>query len=488
VTQHLNVLFLAAEAEPFVKVGGLGDVAGALPLALRAMNSSAASPATADVRLVLPLHPAIKPGEHDLRLMPGFAVKHGRTSTLVRVLWCKLDGMPTYFLDAAPIAESGSVYASDPGADGRKYLFFSLAALELARQLNWPVDVVHANDWHTAAAVYALRLRQRDGEFVNTASLLTLHNLAFMGPDLTATLEEYGLRRVETGLPAWAASRPLPLGLWAADALVAVSPTYAREIQTPAGGSGLDPFLRARRDSIHGILNGINVDSYNPALDPALASNFGIPTLGQRGANKVALQQALDLPASPAVPMFGVVSRIDPQKGTDMLPGAFRRIRDLEWQLVILGSGQARIEQSLLRLQKEFPDRVRAQIRFEPDLARRIYAGADALLMPSRYEPCGLAQMIAMRYGCVPVVSKAGGLVDTVSDTITGIVMGPATTARLAAALKRTLGIFKDAASWTTLQRAGMSQDFSWSKAAGEYLTLYASLRRAKPASPVALG
>ena len=206
----------------------------------------------------------------------------------------------------------------------------------------------------------------------------------------------------------------LPLGLWAADAIVAVSPSYAREIQTDELGSGLQDYLRARRDSLHGILNGIDTEDFNPALDPALAANFGIPTLERRAQNKAALQVRLGLAATKDVPLFGMVSRLDPQKGTDLLAAALRRLRDLEWQVVVLGTGMPRLERSLKRLEEEFPNRFRAELRYDAGLARQIYGGADAFLMPSRYEPCGLAQMLAMRYGCLPIVSAVGGLKDTV--------------------------------------------------------------------------
>jgi starch synthase len=474
--ERMNVLFLSAEAEPFIKVGGLGDVAGSLPRAIRELSSEATSGITPDVRLVLPLHQAMRGARHDLRPLQVIAVAHGSGSTSVRVFQTDFQGMPVYLLDAPQISESGSVYASDPALDGAKYLFFSLAALELATAMNWPADIVHANDWHTALAVYALHVRQRQGGPPHTASVLTIHNLPFMGPPMATALQEFGLQRVRTGLPEWAESRPLALGLWAADAIVAVSPTYASEIQGVGFGAGLHTYLRARRDSLHGILNGIDVESFNPATDTVLATNYGAPTLARRAANKAALQIRCGLPQDEHLMTFGVVSRLDVQKGTDLITAAFRRLQDANCQLVVLGIGQPRLEQSLRRLQRDFPANVRVEIAYDPTLARQIYAGADALLMPSRYEPCGLAQMIAMRYGCIPVVSAVGGLVDTVRDGVTGFVIGTPTAARLVAAMRKTALAFQDASGWTAMQRMAMAQDFSWDTSARRYFGLYMSL------------
>jgi starch synthase len=470
----LKVLFLAAEAEPFIKVGGLGDVAGSLPRAIRALPPEFTRGVTADIRLVIPLHSVMRSDRQNYRPIVAFSVPHVNGSVPVRAFVAQHGDLPVYLLDAEPIARIGSVYSSEASLDAEKYTFFSLAALELARRLAWSVDLVHANDWHTALACYAALLNRRQAEpNAVAATVLTVHNLPFMGPDVDALLDDYGLPRVQTGLPPWAGSRPLPLGLWAADVIVAVSPSYAREIQTDELGSGLQDYLRARRDSLHGILNGIDTDEFNPALDPALAANFGTPTLDRRVQNKAALQVRLGLPVAQAVPLFGVVSRLDPQKGTDLLAGALRHLRELEWQAVVLGTGMPRLERSLKRLEAEFPNRFRAELRFDAGLARQIYAGADAFLMPSRYEPCGVAQMIAMRYGCLPIVSAVGGLKDTVVAGQDGFVIGSATAARLATAMRHAMQLLPDHVVWTRMQKAAMARDFSWSASARTYFELY---------------
>ena len=473
MAESLNVLFLAAEAEPFIKVGGLGDVAGSLPRFLRNLPPEFTNGIVPDVRLVLPMHPVLKNDPRGLRPLQIFPLPYRDGDLRVQVYTTSLDGLPVYFLDGEAVASSGSVYSSDPTLDAEKYTFFSLAALELTRQLDWKPNVVHANDWHTALACYGLLLKRWEGEFAGVSSVLTVHNLPFMGPDVSANIEAYGLMQVQTGLPEWANAKPLPLGLWAADAIVAVSPTYAREILTPQFGCGLEDYLHARRESLNGILNGIDDESFNPALDPAIASNFGLPTLERRALDKQALQIRLGLPVEPETPLLGAISRLDPQKGVDLIPAALKRLKELNWQVAILGTGMPRLEESIRRLQAAFPDRVRAEFRYDDGLARQIYAGADMFLMPSRYEPCGLSQMIAMRYGSVPIVSAVGGLKDTIFPDETGFMIDKPTSTKLANAIKRALLAHADREQWQEMQKAGMSQDFSWRVSARQYFQLY---------------
>jgi len=469
-------LYLAAEAEPFVKVGGLADVAGALPRALRALPAEVTQGIEVDIRLVLPLHPVIKTQTKGLRPLFIFSLPRRDGELQVSVFEAHLDGLPVYFLEGEPIAAGGSVYSSEVVLDGEKYAFFSLAALELPNQLGWSPGLLHANDWHTALACYALLLKRWQGGLSGVASVLTIHNLPFMGPDVSAQLEAYGLTLAQTGLPEWARALPLPLGLWAADALVTVSPGYAREILRPEFGCGLQDYLHARKDSLSGILNGIDVDSFNPATDPALAANFGVPTLERRSLNKAALQTRLALPLEPDVPLIGMVTRLDRQKGVDLVPQALRKLAGWEWQLVILGTGDSKLESALLRFQAEFPERVRLEFKYDAGLARQIYAAADVFLMPSRYEPCGLAQMIAMRYGCIPIASAVGGLKDTILHDETGFLVERPTAARLSTAIKKALALWTNRPFWQTLQRNAMSQDFSWAASARQYFALYQRL------------
>jgi len=467
----INVLFLAAEADPFVKVGGLGDVAGSLPRALRALSNEDIK---LDVRLVLPYHPVVK--ADNLKPLSMFSIPRGDSEVEVEAFEGSLNGMPVYFIHGDAIRANGSVYSVDPKLDAEKYTFFSLAALELPRQINWSPDVVHANDWHTALSVYGSLTKRWEAGARHVAGVVTLHNLPFMGPDISAILESYGIKIAQTDLPEWARLMPLPLGLWASDAIVAVSPTYANEILTPEDGSGLDEFLQLRRETISGILNGIDVVSFNPADDSALGMNFEIDSLEKRAVNKTLLQKRLGFQPDTDASLLAMVSRMDIQKGADLAFTALKSMKKLNFQAIILGTGDPKLEEAAQSLHNLFPEKIKIELRYDASLARQIYAGSDMLLMPSRYEPCGLSQMIAMRYGCVPVVRATGGLNDTVKHGETGFVFDKAHHMSLMGAVKAGIKVYSDRERWKKIQRAGMAQDFSWENSARKYLALYQSL------------
>ncbi len=474
--ETINVLFLAAEAAPFVKIGGLADVAGSLPLALRSLSQKNGAPL--DVRLVLPLHRVIRDKISGLRRVAEFSVfGHGRDIP-AQVFETSLDGMPVYFIDGEPISAAESVYTADPAADRDKFVFFSLAALELPRHLGWRIDLLHVNDWHTALAPYALRTRWPRQVSAHPRSVLTIHNLAYMGGDGADVLSAYGLPPLDNAaLPGWALTQPLPLGLWAAEAVIPVSPTYAGEILTPEFGYGLETFLSSRADSITGILNGIDLAAWNPATDEALAANFNAEDLSARSENKLALQKKLGLKEDIGIPLLAMVGRIDQQKGVDIALEALPRLGEQPWQFVLLGTGDPHIERAAADLQAAYPDRSRAILRFDAPLSHLIYAGADLFLMPSRFEPCGLAQMIAMRYGCIPVVRATGGLVDTVRQGQTGFLFEGAEAESMANALESALSVYHtNPEKWQRLQRNGMKKDFSWARSARRYAQVYRSL------------
>jgi starch synthase len=469
--QTLNILFLAAEAEPFVKVGGLGDVAGTLPRALRALSTDET---LVDARLVLPLHTVVK--QDGLKPLGIYPIPRGRTEIQVDAYEGSLDGMPVYFINGDPIRASGSVYSSNNKLDAEKYVFFALAALDLPRHINWNPNVIHANDWHTALAAYGNLVRRWEDKKNRIASMITVHNLPFLGPDVKDILEEYGLPLANTDLPDWARLKPMPLGLWASDAIVAVSPTYAEEILHEEFGSGLHEFFRNRTDSIHGILNGLDTASFDPRTDPFIASRFHAGDLTARRPNKSALQKKLGLPVVGDVPLLGMVSRMDEAKGIDIALKGLKMLHKQKWQLVILGAGNPQLEEQAKKLQEMLPDRVRVETRYDAKLARQIYAGSDIFLMPSRYEPCGISQMIAMRYGSVPLVRAVGGLHDTVTDSETGFVFVDKKVKSFNDTLKRALALYPDHSRWAKLQQAGMTQDFSWEPSARKYLALYQKL------------
>jgi starch synthase len=471
MSQTINILFLAAEAEPFVKVGGLGDVAGTLPRALRALSNNELK---LDVRLVLPYHSVIR--AESLRPVGIYSLARGESEIQVEAFEGNLDGMPIYFLNGDPIRASGSVYSSNNKLDGEKYTFFSLAALELPRQLNWNPNIIHANDWHTALASYGNLVKRWGEKTRKVSSVVTIHNLPFLGPDVSAALEAYGLPLANTDLPTWARVMPMPLGLWASDAIVAVSPTYADEILHEEFGSGLQDFFRNRTDSLTGILNGLDTASYDPQTDPTLAMNYNADTLSMRPINKTALQERVGLPVLPDVPVLGMVTRMDVQKGVDIALKGLRMLAKQKWQLVLLGAGDPKLEAMAKRLQEEMPDCVRVETRYDAKLARRIYAGADIFLMPSRYEPCGISQMISMRYGCVPLVRAVGGLHDTVTDSETGFVFIDAKVKSFNDAVRRALALYPYQERWAAMQKTGMALDFSWPHSARKYGALYKKL------------
>jgi starch synthase len=492
----LRVLFIASEADPFIKVGGLGDVAGSLPRAIHKLNrfrqAEAEGQAEADlqfvdIRVALPYHGAVATLSKDLRPVVAFNVPLPNGYIPAVAYDQEMEGVPVYLISGEPIQPDQPVYTGDPEIDGNKYIFFSLAALELVRALGWQPHLLHANEWHTAPAIYALSLQVDDPFFSKTSTLLGIHNLPYLGSGTGQVLTAYGLPPAKAStLPEWAQHLPLPLGLLTADHLVTVSPTYAQEILTPEFGSGLSEFLQKRADSISGILNGIDIEQWNPQTDPQLAAKYHWQDLEPRRINKHILQEEMGLPINPQIPLLGMVTRLDDQKGVDLALDALRLIDQPEedrrhpWQAVILGTGIPSLEEAAHRMQNHYPDQVRAVIKFDEALSRRIYAGADAFLIPSRYEPCGLTQMIAMRYGCVPIARATGGIICSVrhySDRKgSGFLFSDPTPQALSGTIRTALQLYRDPNAWQKLQREGMRQDFSWERSARAYLSLYRSL------------
>ena len=476
MAEQIKVLFLAAEADPYVKIGGLGDVAGSLPRALKALPDELTGNVEVDIRLVLPFHPVLRSKAVSLRPLAPFTLKQDGDEIVVEVFELTNNGVPVYFIGGKPIDSSSAVYSSNPEVDAEKYTFFSLAALELIKQLDWHPNVVHANDWHTALAAYGLLVQHWQEGQPRPASVITVHNLPFLGPDIHQVLESYDIPLAQTDLPSWARLKPMPLGLWAADAIVAVSPTYADEMLSSEYGAGLEDFLKTRRENLSGILNGLDVTSFDPVADENIAAKYSVESLEARVANKVSLLTQAGLKHELETPLLGVVSRLEPQKGIDLVIEGLRKLVDKPWQAIILGTGDPKLEEAARKLEKDFPERVHIETRYDAKLARLIYAGSDIFLMPSRYEPCGLSQMIAMRYGCIPVVRAVGGLHDTVTDGETGFVFINPKMKDFTSAIKRALEKYRDKEVWRTLQKNGMSQDFSWTKSALKYFELYRRL------------
>ncbi len=481
--KKINVLYLASEADPLIKVGGLGDVAGSLPKALRKISPLNLDNYSLDVRLVLPFHSVINQQFDNFKLAAAFSVPHPNGGIATRAFLTYVDDLPVYLIEGYSILSDPTVYSKDTLKDTRKYIYFSLAVLELMKAISWHVDILHANDWHTALAVYDLKLQRQQGPFFkDTHSILSMHNMPYMGAESADVIRDFGLSRCEcTNLPDWARTIPLPIGMYAADHLLTVSPNYAKEILTPEYGCGLQDFLSTRKDSIDGILNGIDQNDWNPGTDTALRYPYDVSNLEIRSLNKAALQDEFSLEKNNEIPLIVLVSRMDQQKGIDIAIEGLRLSSDLDFQVILLGTGDPIIEAACRSLEVEFPDRVRAAIRFDLNLSRRMYAGGDLLLIPSRYEPCGLTQMIGMRYGCVPLARATGGLEDTIIDTgennvSNGFLFQATAAEAFAQALRRALYVFKDQQEWRRLQVNGMQSDFSWERSALEYAKLYMRL------------
>lgn len=483
----LRILFLSAEAAPLIKVGGLADFAGSLPARLRRMGH--------DVRLVLPLHPSLRPLVADAKPVARPAVSARGSSMQAEVYLIEKNGAPVYLVDGPPLRASDAIYHADAGRDAPKYVFFSLAALELARSQGWKPDMVHANDWHTAAAnLWLAGHGRQDRFFRGVRSILSVHNLPYFGQNAGWALAQFGLGVPEhipaarpasdtaeydrfAALPYWAYSTLLPLGIAAADRIVTVSPSYAKEILTPEFGAGLEEYLRTQQDRIEGILNGLDQVVWDPATDAQLESNFDPATIDRRADNKLSLQKALGLDPDPFTPLIGMVTRLDEQKGIDLALPALECWCGGGNQAAILGAGDPYLEQQCRAFAARHPGRAAVEIGYHDRLSSLIYGGSDGFLIPSRYEPCGTSQMIAMRYGSLPIVRAVGGLKDTVRDASqedgTGLTFGDASPTAVAMALGRAGEIFREPQRRDKLQLRCMKQDFDWARSAEAYLAVY---------------
>lgn len=478
--KRLNVLFASAEVAPFAKVGGLGDVAGALPQALNGLENT-----PLDVRVFMPFHAKVrqfnprhrKIGEFSLLLMDG-------TPLQCQLYLAQIGNTIVYLLDNAYVNHHSPVYHGDWRLDGLKYVSFSLMVLEAAKYLDWKPDILHCNDWHTALAINALGQHYAsDPFFEGVKKVLSIHNLPFNGWGSQEAMSQLGFSpSTDPDLPDWAKFTPLPMGISAADLIIAVSPGYAREITTPEFGCGIEGYLQKHQDKLMGILNGIDMESFNPKTDPDIPHPFNIDRLYDRVLNKMDLQSSLNLEVGHQWPMMTMVTRLSHQKGVDILFDALEQLHDQPWQFVLLGTGDKALEAKAQSMEERFPDKFRAILKYDEKVAKILYASGDIFTMPSRYEPCGLSQMIAMRYGNLPVASATGGLNDSIVDALshpetgTGFLSHDRSSAGFAQTLRIALKLFHDKSHWTEMQRNAMSQDFSWHQSAQVYANAYQSL------------
>jgi starch synthase len=488
----LEILFFSSEVAPWSKTGGLADVAGSLPQSLAARGHA--------VTVVSPLYGG--PGQAEgLKAVPvRVPVALGDDTFEAELFEAPLGAARVLFIYHPALFQRRELYGAaghDFPDNATRFAFLCQAGLQAARALGLKPDVVHANDWQTGPAVLGVALdreprRRFAEERVGPATVFTIHNLAYQGlfpPEVLAQL----------GWPPWLLDPGrrqqvefyhqvsfLKAGLAFADAITTVSPTYAEEICTPEQGAGLDGLLLERRVDLHGILNGIDPKIWDPSSDPHLPAWYGAKKLEGKAICKARLQAELGLKVDAEIPLFVAVTRLVDQKGFDLLVPCLDKKFLGRAQVALLGTGDTVLEQALNDRQRAFPGSLAVRLGFDEPLAHRLQAGGDFLLMPSRYEPCGLAQMYALRYGTVPVVHATGGLADTVADASanlsrgTGLTFAAPTVAALREALERALRAFRHK-GLTALRRRGMSQDFSWDSSATKYLALYRSLMQRPP-------
>lgn len=478
---RLRILFAASEVEPFAKTGGLADVTGALPLALARLGH--------DVRIFMPRYPGVERHAGTLTpLLEGIEIPLGERRVAVGVVEGQLAGqVPVYFVVHDPYYLRPHLYTT-PEGDYRdnceRFIVFDRGVLEALRRLPWTPQVLHAHDWQTGLIPVYLETVYRDDPVLReVATVFTIHNLGYQGLFWHYDMPMTGLGWdlfTPAGIEFYGKISFLKGGLVFADLLTTVSPTYAREIQTPEYGEGLDGVLRERSEDLVGILNGLDYELWNPATDPEIPKRYGPEDPEGKAICKAALREELGLEADrPEAPVVGVVSRLADQKGLDLVQAAVPVVLEAGGQFVLLGSGEERYERAFAELAEAYPDRVAVRLGYQAGLARRIYAGTDVFLMPSRYEPCGLGQLIALRYGAIPVVRRTGGLADTivpwdpVTGAGTGFVFEALTAEACRDAVRRALATYADPAAWRRLVRNAMVQDFSWESSAQKYVACY---------------
>jgi starch synthase len=477
----VKILCAASEAAPFAHTGGLGDVAGALPKALNRLGH--------DIRLIMPLYRAVDVRRHKLRIVArGLSVPAASGPLAVDVLEGHLSsGVPVYFIRHDPSFDRDGLYqtpsAEDYPDNAERFALFCRAALQTCRSVDFQPEVLHAHDWQTALLpVYLKTALRSDPFFQRTATVFTVHNLGYQGLFSPEALPRLMLPRelfTPAGLEFYGKGNLLKGGLLFADLLTTVSRRYSQEIQTADQGFGLDGVLRARKDELFGVLNGIDPEEWNPASDPHIVAHYTVDDLSGKARCKADLQRRLTLPVRATAPLLAVISRLAGQKGLDLLRGILETLMALNLQLVMLGSGEKDLEAAFREAAAKHPSKLAVRIGFDLPLSHQIEAGADLFLMPSRYEPCGLNQMYSLAYGTIPVARATGGLDDTVVrfDPVTGQGNGfkfeDATEAAFLQAIWQALELYREKSLWHRLISNAMAADFTWDRSAREYEQLY---------------
>jgi starch synthase len=478
----LKILLVSSEAAPFAKTGGLADVAGSLPKALATAGSEQKGN---DVRVVLPHYKGIE----GTRYLTDFPVLFGNRMETAILREASLEAhyrgehrlVPVYLVDNYHYFYREGMYMFEDEAE--RFAFFCRAVLEMLPRLNWQPDIIHCNDWQTGPIPFFLKVRYSQDLFYNKmATVFTIHNLQYQGNFPRETLSLFGVGEeyfTPELLEFYGMVSFIKMGILFADVVSTVSRTYANEIQRPEFGERLDGLLRKRSADLYGIVNGINYHEFDPRTDPRIHRNYDQNSPENKRENKYALQKEMGLPVK-NVPLVGMITRLVEQKGLDLVATAIDQMLEMDLQFVLLGTGDHYYENVFTEIKRRYPEKAGVFIGFNAILAQRIYAGADIFLMPSRFEPCGLGQLIAMRYGTIPVVRAVGGLADTVHDfnpvtgSGNGFVFSEYSEDALLHAVKRALALFRDdPAQWEKLVRHAMEIDFSWARSAVEYIQLY---------------
>ncbi len=476
----MKILFIASEVAPFAKTGGLADVTGSLPVALKRLGH--------DVRIILPMYKTVGEGTFPIHKgRKSVEVHQGETLHKGFLRQTTYADMPVYLLENRQFFQRDYLYGAPEGDysdNHQRFAFFCRGVLNLLKRMDFRPDLLHCHDWQTALVPVLLRSDEyrQDPFFMNTATLFTIHNLAYQGLFPKTSLAEMGLDWSYFTIDRLEFYNQVNLmkgGILAADLVTTVSPTYCKEILSADQGCGLEGVLAERRDDLYGVLNGLDTDEWDPATDRQILKTYTSATLAGKAVNKKGLQKRLGLDVAPDIPLIGMVTRLASQKGIDLLADVLPRLVGENVQFVLLGTG----DETYHRLLEDFTahgfGNISLNIGYDSVCARQIYAGSDIFLMPSHYEPCGLGQLIALRYGAVPVVRKTGGLADTVFDgrdgarEPNGFTFDDFTADALWEAVQRALQAYRVRDAWKKLVRRGMNRDYSWQQPAGDYERLY---------------
>ena len=478
MTEKLKILYVASEVEPFVKTGGLADVAGSLPQKIKKMGH--------DIRVVLPEFEQIpdkyrKEAEH----VTDFNTDVAWRSEYVGINKLNHQGVPTYFVDNKRFFDRSWLYDNDD--KHLQFTYFSKAVLDLIKKIDFKPDIIHCNDWQTGPIMLLLEDQYRQSKFYrDIKTIFTIHNLSYQG-----MFDHYIIDDV-LGVDHWhweigtirhnGLVNFMKMGIMYTDLINTVSNTYAEEIKHPYFGEGLDYALRLRGEDLTGILNGISYEKFNPATDNRIYENYNQEDFKDKYKNKMRLQEEMNLPVKKGIPLIGVISRLVEPKGFDLVMEVFEELIQEKLQFVILGTGERKYEDFFRLMADKYPDKIAVRIEYDSGLAQKIYAGSDIFLMPSRFEPCGLSQLISLRYGTIPVVRETGGLKDTVvpynpvDSSGYGFTFKTFNAHDMLYAIKRACYYFNNKETWYRLIKRAMCQEFSWRRSAEKYINLYNKL------------